>query len=41
MLDTLGNLTLGSVLSEPSQNRLVEWMVASTTGASAPARRPA
>ncbi|MDM9620114.1 class A beta-lactamase [Rhizobium sp. S96] len=32
MLDTLGNLTLGSVLSEPSQNKLVEWMVANTTG---------
>ncbi len=32
MLDTLGNLTLGSVLSEPSQNTLVEWMVANTTG---------
>jgi beta-lactamase class A len=32
MLDTLGNLTLGSVLSEPSQNRLTGWMVASTTG---------
>ncbi len=32
MLDTLGNLTLGTVLSEPSQNTLVEWMVANTTG---------
>lgn len=32
MLDTLGNMTLGSVLSEPSQNKLVEWMVGSTTG---------
>ena len=33
MLDTLGNLALGPVLSEPSQNTLVEWMVANTTGA--------
>jgi beta-lactamase class A len=32
MLDTLGNLALGSVLSEPSQKTLVEWMVANTTG---------
>jgi beta-lactamase class A len=32
MLDTLGNLTLGTALSEPSQNTLVEWMVANTTG---------
>jgi beta-lactamase class A len=32
MLDTLGNLTLGTVLSEPSQNTLVEWMVSNTTG---------
>jgi beta-lactamase class A len=32
MLDTLGNLALGSVLSEPSQNKLIEWMLASTTG---------
>jgi beta-lactamase class A len=32
MLDTLGNLTLGTVLSEPSQKTLVEWMVANTTG---------
>lgn len=32
MLDTLGNLTLGTVLSEPSQKQLAEWMVANTTG---------
>jgi len=33
MLDTLGNLTLGSVLSEPSRTQLIDWMVANTTGA--------
>jgi beta-lactamase class A len=33
MLDTLGNLTLGSVLTEASCNRLIDWMVANTTGA--------
>ncbi|MDR9758104.1 class A beta-lactamase [Rhizobium redzepovicii] len=32
MLDTLGNLTLGSVLSESSADRLIAWLVASTTG---------
>ncbi|ARM87547.1 beta-lactamase [Rhizobium sp. CIAT894] len=32
MLDTLGNLTLGSVLTEASSDRLVAWLVASTTG---------
>ncbi|OWO93545.1 class A beta-lactamase [Rhizobium esperanzae] len=32
MLDTLGNLTLGSVLAEPSSDRLIAWLVASTTG---------
>ncbi|ULR42987.1 class A beta-lactamase [Rhizobium sp. K102] len=32
MLDTLGNLTLGSVLTEASCNRLIAWLVASTTG---------
>ncbi|WP_283195014.1 class A beta-lactamase [Rhizobium sp. AN80A] len=32
MLDTLGNVALGSVLSEPSQKTLIEWMVANTTG---------
>ncbi|MFS2154582.1 class A beta-lactamase [Rhizobium sp. Rhizsp42] len=32
MLDTLGNITLGSVLSEPSQKTLIEWLVANTTG---------
>ncbi|ACI54149.1 Beta-lactamase [Rhizobium leguminosarum bv. trifolii WSM2304] len=32
MLDTLGNLTLGSVLSEASSDRLIAWLVASTTG---------
>ncbi|PDT14395.1 class A beta-lactamase [Rhizobium sp. J15] len=32
MLDTLGNLTLGSVLTETSCNRLIAWLVASTTG---------
>ncbi|ANK84892.1 MULTISPECIES: class A beta-lactamase [unclassified Rhizobium] len=32
MLDTLGNLTLGSVLAEPSSERLIAWLVASTTG---------
>ncbi len=32
MLDTLGNIALGSVLTEPSQQKLAEWMVASTTG---------
>ncbi|KQV63777.1 class A beta-lactamase [Rhizobium sp. Root1220] len=32
MLDTLGNIALGTVLSEPSQDQLAEWMVASTTG---------
>lgn len=32
MLDTLGNLTVGSVLSEPSRLQLIDWMVASTTG---------
>lgn len=32
MLDTLGNLTLGSVLAEASCDRLIAWLVASTTG---------
>ncbi|OWV74828.1 class A beta-lactamase [Rhizobium sp. R339] len=32
MLDTLGNLTLGSVLTETSCSRLIAWLVASTTG---------
>ncbi|MBB4228096.1 class A beta-lactamase [Rhizobium mongolense] len=32
MLDTLGNLALGSVLSEPSREKLIEWMLANTTG---------
>ncbi|NLS02785.1 class A beta-lactamase [Rhizobium sp. P32RR-XVIII] len=32
MLDTLGNVALGSVLSEPSRATLIDWMVASTTG---------
>ncbi|MBB6220957.1 class A beta-lactamase [Rhizobium leguminosarum] len=32
MLDTLGNLTLGSVLTEASSDRLIAWLVASTTG---------
>ncbi|KWV50078.1 class A beta-lactamase [Rhizobium altiplani] len=32
MVDTLGNLTLGSALSEPSRDKLVAWMVANTTG---------
>ncbi|WP_028745956.1 class A beta-lactamase [Rhizobium mesoamericanum] len=32
MVDTLGNLTLGSALSEPSRDKLIEWMVANTTG---------
>lgn len=32
MLDTLGNLTLGSVLAEASSERLIAWLVASTTG---------
>jgi len=32
MLDTLGNIALGSVLSEPSQKTLIEWMVGNTTG---------
>ncbi|KPH10400.1 class A beta-lactamase [Rhizobium acidisoli] len=32
MLDTLGNLTLGSILTEASADRLVAWLVASTTG---------
>ncbi|MGO7675616.1 serine hydrolase, partial [Rhizobium ruizarguesonis] len=32
MLDTLGNLTLGSVLTEASSERLIAWLVASTTG---------
>ncbi|MBB4194167.1 beta-lactamase class A [Rhizobium aethiopicum] len=32
MLDTLGNLTLGSVLAGPSSERLIAWLVASTTG---------
>ncbi|MBY2983381.1 class A beta-lactamase [Rhizobium leguminosarum] len=32
MLDTLGNLTLGSVLAEASSDRLIAWLVASTTG---------
>ncbi|MBB3649863.1 beta-lactamase class A [Rhizobium sp. BK619] len=32
MLDTLGNLTLGSVLTEASADRLIAWLVASTTG---------
>ncbi|MBB5663075.1 beta-lactamase class A [Rhizobium leguminosarum] len=32
MLDTLGNLTLGLVLSEASSDRLIAWLVASTTG---------
>ncbi|MBB3392602.1 beta-lactamase class A [Rhizobium sp. BK275] len=32
MLDTLGNIALGSVLAESSANQLVDWMVANTTG---------
>ncbi|KEC76057.1 UNVERIFIED_ORG: beta-lactamase class A [Rhizobium esperanzae] len=32
MLDTLGNLTLGSVLTEASSDKLIAWLVASTTG---------
>lgn len=32
MLDTLGNLTLGSILAEASSDRLIAWLVASTTG---------
>jgi beta-lactamase class A len=32
MLDTLGNVALGSVLSEPSRAKLIEWMVANATG---------
>ncbi|RWX23472.1 class A beta-lactamase, partial [Rhizobium leguminosarum] len=32
MLDTLGNLTLGSVLAEASCDRLIAWLVTSTTG---------
>lgn len=32
MLDTLGNLALGSILAEASSDRLIAWMVASTTG---------
>ncbi|NEJ71699.1 class A beta-lactamase [Rhizobium phaseoli] len=32
MLDTLGNLTLGSILTEASSDRLIAWLVASTTG---------
>ncbi|MBX4977395.1 class A beta-lactamase [Rhizobium lentis] len=32
MLDTLGNLTLGSVLTEASSDRLIAWLVASSTG---------
>jgi beta-lactamase class A len=32
MLDTLGNLTLGSILTEASCDRLIAWLVASTTG---------
>ncbi|EJZ20667.1 class A beta-lactamase [Rhizobium sp. Pop5] len=32
MLDTLGNLTLGSILAETSCDRLIAWLVASTTG---------
>lgn len=32
MLDTLGNLTLGTILSETSREKLIEWMVANTTG---------
>ncbi|MFP3542430.1 class A beta-lactamase [Rhizobium sp. SIMBA_035] len=33
MLDTLGNLALGTVLSEPSRQQLIDWMIANTTGA--------
>ncbi len=32
MLETLGKLAFGSVLSEGSRQQLVEWMVANTTG---------
>ncbi|MBX4969488.1 beta-lactamase class A [Rhizobium binae] len=32
ILDTLGNVTLGSVLTEASSDRLIAWLVASTTG---------
>ncbi|EJC78466.1 beta-lactamase class A [Rhizobium leguminosarum bv. trifolii WSM2297] len=32
MLDTLGNLTLGSILTEAACDRLIAWLVASTTG---------
>ncbi|MDK4733149.1 class A beta-lactamase [Rhizobium sp. CNPSo 3490] len=32
MLDTLGNLTLGSVLTGASCDKLIAWLVASTTG---------
>ncbi len=33
MLHTLGNLALGTVLSEPSRQQLIDWMTANTTGA--------
>lgn len=32
MLDTLGNILTGSVLSEGSRTQLIDWMVANTTG---------
>ncbi len=32
MLDSLGNIALGSVLAETSANQLVDWMIANTTG---------
>jgi len=32
MLDSLGNIALGSVLAETSANQLIDWMIANTTG---------
>ncbi|HEV7308289.1 class A beta-lactamase [Ensifer sp.] len=32
MLETLGNLTVGPVLTEASRKQLIDWMVANTTG---------